>query len=197
MKKVSNRARRLRDCWLILDIPLVNSDWFKGHLESNPSKVGFFPSNYVQKTSGGFNSAPPNPRFVAPPSQQNNSFAPPNQNSNQQQYQQPAQQPYAPPPPAGYNPYPNQQYQNSYASLPPPQGSHDQLALAAVPYTQGAMTTTVVTPGGNNAVVTDTETGKKNRFKLKPGGMGSTVSIHPSYNTVITDISCLSPIACT
>ncbi|GHJ87845.1 hypothetical protein NliqN6_4247 [Naganishia liquefaciens] len=150
----------------------VNSDWFKGHLESNSQKVGFFPSNYIQKNPGTVNQQPPHPRFVAPPSQQQNSFAPSNQNPSQQAYQAP----YAPPPPNGYNPYQNQQYQNSHASLPPTHASHDQLALTPVPYTQGAMTTTVVTPGGNNAVVTDTETGKKNRFKLKPGGMGSTLA---------------------
>jgi hypothetical protein len=37
--------------------------------------------------------------------------------------------------------------------------------------------TTAVTPGGTHAVVTNTDTGKKNRFALKPGSMKSTVSI--------------------
>ena len=181
MKKASTYAHnplRIGSSLRFLSLT-VNSDWFKGHLESNSQKVGFFPSNYIQKNPGTVNQQPPHPRFVAPPSQQQNSFAPSNQNPSQQAYQAP----YAPPPPNGYNPYQNQQYQNSHASLPPTHASHDQLALTPVPYTQGATTTTVVTPGGNNAVVTDTETGKKNRFKLKPGGMGSTASIrsHMSF----------------
>ncbi|KAJ9111706.1 hypothetical protein QFC19_001066 [Naganishia cerealis] len=173
----------------------VNADWYKGHLESNPSRTGFFPSNYVRKEPARPNEPQ---RFLAPPSQ-NSSAIPqpsyqPGPNPHQSGYGQPA-------PMGGYVSYPNQQHQGNYNAPPPLHpGSQDQLALAPAPYTQGAMTTTAVTPGGTNAVVTNTETGKKSRFKLKPGSMGSTVrslalQALSCYKTLSHHVHDSSPIA--
>jgi hypothetical protein len=151
----------------------VNADWYKGHLESNPSRIGFFPANYVRKEPA--RPSEQGLRFLAPPAPQSTSIAQP----SYQLVPPPHQPVYGQPAPMGsYQPYPNpQQHQGGYnappATLQP--GSQDQLALAPVPYTQGAMTTTAVTPGGTNAVVTNTETGKQSKFKLKPGSMKSTV----------------------
>ncbi|KAJ9091382.1 hypothetical protein QFC21_007237 [Naganishia friedmannii] len=152
----------------------VNADWYKGHLESNPSRTGFFPSNYVRKEPARHTEPQ---RFLAPPVHQSTNLPQPSYQSvpppHQPMYGQPA---YA----GGYQPYPNQQHQHQggyNVPQPPPQhGSQDQLALAPVPYTQGAMTTTAVTPGGTNAIVTNTETGKQGKFKLKPGSMKSTLA---------------------
>ncbi|KAJ9121600.1 hypothetical protein QFC22_002219 [Naganishia vaughanmartiniae] len=152
----------------------VNADWYKGHLESNPSTTGFFPSNYIRKEPARPKEPP---RFLAPHAQESTNIT----QSSYQSVPPPHQQVYGQPGPSGgYQPYPNQQHQGGY-NVPPPPPHHspqDQLALAPVPYTQGGMTTTAVTPGGMNAVVTNTETGKQSKFKLKPGSMKSTVRRH-------------------
>lgn len=170
----------------------VNADWYKGHLESNPSKIGFFPSNYVRKEPGGSVSTAASQRFVAPPSQQQQQHSfpqPAGQNPNPHGYQQPYNQ-------LGYNPYPNQQYQASHASILPPHASNDPSALAPVPYAPGPVTT-AVTPGGTHAVVTNNDTGKKNRFALKPGSMKSTVSmVLQAYLSFGFAADCFCALAC-
>lgn len=114
----------------------LSEDWWKGYAKSNESKVGVFPSNYVNVISQQeYESGDVNKRVLAappPPSNQNekesyspNTYQAPPPQYNTYQSPPPAQPPlqqqpsyggYAqyPPPSTGY--YPPQQYQQ-----PPPQ----------------------------------------------------------------------------